>query len=318
MISNTSTRPLLLGGLCMLAAALSWGGMFPVAKATLQFVDPYFLTLIRYGITALIMVAILWAVEGRIALRTDGRGWSLFAFGCAGFCGFGLFVFTGLRASSPAHGAILVALMPLLTVIVNAVMSRMLPPWHTRLSIVMAFLGVAMVVADGHPSALLESRSAGADGLILAGVLSWVIYTLGARNFTGWSPLRYSALTVSFGMGGVALCTAVALSAGAAQLPRASGLADVIPHFAYIIVFASVVAVIGWNEGVRRLGPVNGVLFINFVPITAFVIQAVQGQPVGGWELGGGGLVILALVLNNLLQRPPRTRAPASICSQTA
>lgn len=318
MNSNSSSRHLLVGCLCMLAAALSWGGMFPVAKATLQIVDPYFLTLIRYGITALIMLAILYGVEGRDALRIDGRGWALFVFGCAGFCGFGLFVFTGLRASTPAHGAILVALMPLLTALLSAAMARTLPPRHTRLSILIAFIGVAMVVTDGHPFALLASSSAGADGLILAGVLLWVIYTLGARHFAGWSPLRYSALTVSFGVGGVLLCTVVAMFAGAARLPMASELAGTLPHFAYIVVFASVVAVIGWNEGVRRLGPVNGVLFINFVPVTAFVIQAAQGQPVSVWELAGGGLVVLALVLNNLLQRPRRPAAAVTICSQTA
>ncbi|AWI78356.1 EamA family transporter [Parazoarcus communis] len=318
MNPNTSSQSPLMGCLLMLAAALSWGGMFPVAKATLQFVDPYFLTLIRYGITALIMLAILWVVEGRAALRAEGRGPALFLFGCAGFCGFSLFVFTGLRASTPAHGAILVALMPLLTAVVTAVMSRTMPAWHTGISILIAFLGVAMVVTDGRPLALLESNSAGADGLILAGVLSWVIYTLGARRFAGWSPLRYSVLTVSFGVGGIALSTVVAVFAGAARLPAASELTASLPSFAYIIVLASIVAVIGWNEGVRRLGPVNGVLFINFVPITAFVIQAVQGQPVSVWEVGGGGMVILALLLNNFMQRPRRQEEPDPTCSQPA
>ncbi|MBA3995839.1 MAG: EamA family transporter [Candidatus Accumulibacter sp.] len=246
----------------MLLAAVSWGGMFPVAKATLHFVDPFFLTLIRYGITAVLMLAILWRVEGRAALRPEGRGAALFLFGGAGFCGFGLFVFTGLRASTPAHGAILVALMPLLTALIAA-------------------------------------------GLILLGVLSWVVYTLGARRLAGWSPLRYSTLTVVYGVIGIALCTALAMLAGIAHVPEAGALANTLPHFFYIVVFASVIAVLGWNEGVRRIGPVNGVLFINFVPITAFLIQAGQGQPVSHWELAGATLVIVALLLNNRMQQKP-------------
>ncbi len=308
---NPSARPLVFGSICMLIAAICWGGMFPVAKATLRWVDPFFLTLIRYGITAVIMLAILWLREGRVALRADGRAGALFLFGGAGFCGFGLFVFTGLRASSPAHGAILIALMPLLTAALTAALARALPPRHTLLGIGLALAGVALAVSNGHPAALFESHSAGADALILAGVVSWVVYTLGARRFAGWSPLRYSTLTVVYGVLGIAFCTALAMAAGFAQLPAPAALAETLPHFFYIVVFASVVAVLGWNEGVRRIGPVNAVLFINFVPVTAFLIQAAQGLPISAWELGGAALVAAALVLNNVLQR--RALAPVRI-----
>lgn len=318
MNASNTTRSILFGISCMLAAAISWGGMFPVAKATLQFVDPFFLTLIRYSITSLFMLALLWLLEGRAALQTEGQALTLFLYGCAGFCGFGLLVFTGLRASTPAHGAILVALMPLLTALVNAVNSHTLPPRHTQFSIVVALAGVGLVVSNGHPAALLESQSIWSDVLILAGVLSWVIYTLGARKLAGWSPLRYSTLTVAYGVIGIALCTAIAVATGAAHVPAMSHIVDTAPHFVYIVVFASVIAVIGWNEGIRRIGPVNGVLFINFVPITAFVIQALQGQSFGVWELAGAALVISALLINNLMQRQPVVSTPAATRTQGA
>lgn len=308
--SSSAARPalqrMLTGSLLMLVAAISWGGMFPVAKAIMQRVDPFFVTLIRYGVTALVMLAILWRLEGRDALRTEGRAAALLVLGGMGFCGFSLLVLAGLRDSTPAHGAILVALMPLLTALVTAVIARKLPAPTTLASIVIALLGVGLVVSNGHPGALLQSGSVRADVLILFGVLSWVVYTLGARRFANWSPLRYSALTVSAGGIGSAACTAVATMTGHAQLPDAAALLATLPHFAYIIVLASLVAVLGWNEGVRRIGPVNGVLFINFVPITAFVIQALQGVTPGPAELWGAALVVAALLLNNLMQRAPR------------
>jgi drug/metabolite transporter (DMT)-like permease len=307
--ASSTLRRTLLGSLYMLVAAIFWGGMFPVAKAALQFVDPFFVTLIRYGIAAIVMVLILWRLEGRAALLAEGRAWPLFFFGCAGFCAFSLLVFTGLRASTPAHGAILVALMPLLTALITAARSRKLPALHTRISIVIALVGVGLVVSNGHPLALASSNSVGADGLILLGVLSWVIYTLGARKFSNWSPLRYSALTVVFGTIGTAVCTLLATISGDAHAPTLSQLADTLPHFAYIIVCASLVAVISWNEGVRRIGPVNGVLFINFVPVTAFVIQAALGVAFSAWELMGAALVVVALLLNNLMQHKAQAAA---------
>ncbi|MBX3686328.1 MAG: DMT family transporter [Rhodocyclaceae bacterium] len=317
-MQTDQSRSVLVGSLCMLLAAVCWGGMFPVAKSALTHLDPYILTAVRYGVTAPVMLAILWRLEGRAAFRPDGRALQLLLFGSAGFAGFGLLALSGLRASTPAHGAILVALMPMLTVLLDAAASRRLPPAHTRLSILMAFGGVALVVSNGHPAALLESPSALADGLILVGVLCWVVYTMGGRHFAGWSPLRYSALTVSFGVIAIGLCAVLALAGGAAHLPTLETLGDTAPQLAYMVIFASVVAVIGWNEGIRRVGPVNGVLFINFVPITAFTVQALRGAPFSGWELGGAGLVVAALTINNLLRQapPPALRQPPQACPQ--
>ena len=175
MSDETPSASRLTGSLYMLAAAVFWGGMFPVAKALLQFVDPFSLTLIRYAATFIVMVLILWAAEGASALRAEGRGWSLFLYGSLGFCGFGLLVFSGLRASTPAHAAILVALMPMITAVITSLVSRRMPPGTTQASIAIALLGVALVVSNGHPATLLQSRSLGADAMILFGVVSWVL-----------------------------------------------------------------------------------------------------------------------------------------------
>jgi drug/metabolite transporter (DMT)-like permease len=48
---------------------------------------------------------------------------------------------------------------------------------------------------------------------------------------------------------------------------------------------------------------VNGVLFINFVPITAFAIGVAQGHSFSAAEVIGASLVIGALIANNLYLR---------------
>ncbi|MDH5352592.1 MAG: EamA family transporter, partial [Betaproteobacteria bacterium] len=61
-------------GLVWLGVAIaSWGAMFSVAKRTLPVLDAFFLGSVRYVFGALIFIAILWAVEGRQALRYGGR-----------------------------------------------------------------------------------------------------------------------------------------------------------------------------------------------------------------------------------------------------
>ncbi len=142
-------------------------------------------------------------------------------------------------------------------------------------------------------------------------MLCWVWYTLGGRAFPAWSPLRYSTLTMGLGMVGVLAASALGLAVGIARIPSVADVSAVAPELIFIAI-VSVLAVFGWNEGVRRLGPVNGALFINFVPVSAFALQAAMGQALGAWELAGGALVIVALVFNNLAQRRyAATPAPA-------
>ena len=73
----------------------------------LDALDPFHLTALRYGITALIFLALLVAFEGPRALRTDGRAGRALVLGTTGFAGFGLLVLVGLQHSRPEHGAII-------------------------------------------------------------------------------------------------------------------------------------------------------------------------------------------------------------------
>ena len=61
--------------------------------------------------------------------------------------------------------------------------------------------------------------------------------------------------------------TAVAVLAGAAAIPSAADVGAVWWQTLYIIVFGAVIAVFAWNEGVRRIGPANGALFLEPRPV---------------------------------------------------
>ena len=81
-----------------LVPAFGWGAMFPIADSAIKHVDPFHLTAIRYILAAIGFIALLWAIEGRRALRLQGRGLELFLLGSAGIAGFNLFAFAGPRA----------------------------------------------------------------------------------------------------------------------------------------------------------------------------------------------------------------------------
>jgi drug/metabolite transporter (DMT)-like permease len=139
--------------------------------------------------------------------------------------------------------------------------------------------------------------------LILGGAASWVVYTLGAASIPNWSALRYTSLSAALGTVTIVIVTAAATMGGFIEMPTMDTVWSVRNEIAYLVLIAAVLAVFSWNIGIRLLGPINGVLFINLVPITAFGIGLAQGRDFSQIELVGAGLTIGALILNNLNSR---------------
>jgi drug/metabolite transporter (DMT)-like permease len=287
-----------------LVAALAWGGMFPIAASAITRIDPFSLTAIRYGVAALFFLALLKAVEGN--LRAS-RHRELFVLGSLGFAGFNLLSYVGLEHTEPQNAALIVALQPLLTALGLWLTTRQVPTRHTFVAMAVALFGVTLVITKGKPGALVHGEGHGGELLVLIGCACWIVYTLGAQRFPGYSPLRYTALSAVYGTLTIFAVTAVVALTGGLRFESAGALWW---QTLYIIFIGAVVAVLAWNDGVGRIGPANGALFLNLVPVISFAIAiSVQGYEPNGFELLGAALTIGALVYANLKGRARAPRA---------
>jgi drug/metabolite transporter (DMT)-like permease len=302
-------RSIAFGSALLIVAAASWGALFPVAQSALVALDAFHLTLFRYALGAAIFAALLAATEGRKAFRTEGRLVELAVFGTLGYAGFSIFVFSGLPRTTSEHASVIVTLLPLMTALALWVFRDQRPRPATFVAIVLAFAGVMLVVSKGDLAHLMQAGGGAGDGLVLLGVVCWMLYTLGASRFAGWSPLRYAAMTCLPGAAMIALFTFAAGRFGVAHTPDLTAVVRVWPELAFTLAFSSVLAVLAWNAGIRVLGPANGVLFINLVPVTAFAIGLAQGHTFVWAELAGSALALLAVLVNSLWSAAPKMRA---------
>jgi len=289
--------------------ALVWGGQFVVGKSALQTIDAFPLSTVRYALAAALWLLVLVALEGRGSLRLDGRGWRLFWLGSLGFAGFNLLAYTGLAHARPETASLIVALGPLLTALVLWHRTKVRPARATFVLLGIALAGVALVVSAGHPSSILHGALGWGEVLVLAGVFSFILYSLGAAEFASFSPLRYTALTAALGWLTIAGATVVAIAAGLVEAPTAAQLTSVWPQIAYLAIPGAFVAVLTWNAAIKAIGPQNAVLFSNLIPVTTFAIEIVRGYRPNAVELLGAALTIGALVASNVLARRSQRRA---------
>lgn len=289
-------------------AAICWGAMFPIAASAVDRVDAFHLTFLRYLAASAILLGILAVVEGRRAVRFDGRFADILRLGVLGFAGFNMLAYAALELTTPQHASLLVATMPLMTVAV-AWRQGARPPRALLVAIGAALVGVALVITHGDPASVLEHGSVGGDLLVLAGAMCWVAYTMGAKRHGDWSSLRFTALTASASLIGMAMIIGVADATGLLHAPTPGHVADIAPQLGYVVVFGAVVAVLSWNVGVQRLGPAGASLFMNLVPVVTFAIEAARGQTPTPVELVGAAITVGALVAANRVMA--RQSAPA-------
>ncbi len=306
-------RTELFKGLAWLGIAIaSWGAMFSVAKRTLPVLDAFFLGSLRYTFGVLVFIAILWAVEGRQALRYGGRFAPAAVFGMIGFCGFNLLVWWGLSFTRPEHAAIIMALQAPMTALAVWLTQGRRPLPFTIACVAAAIGGVLLVVTKGSFTGVFAGGSLLGDLLVFLGAVSWVIYTMAGWHFSGWSPLRLTVLTAIPGAFGLVAINAAAIGLGYAEPPTFEAVWSVKWQVAYFIVFTVVLGVLGFNNGVKHLGALNTMLMLNLVPVLVFAIEAWLGRSYEAVELVGAAVVIGALVANNIFLRRQAPARPSA------
>ncbi|MCG6874433.1 MAG: DMT family transporter [Betaproteobacteria bacterium] len=304
------TQDRIVKGVALLAVTvLVWGATFPIGKDAVTRIDPYWLGALRYVVVAPLFAVVLWVVEGRRALTYEGKMGVAVLVGCVGFGGFNLFTFGGMQHTAAAHAAIIMALQAPLTAIVHWAWRGVRPARFTLVCMTLALLGVILVITKGDVASAVAGGTLFGDALVFLGASSWVAYIMGVVKFSGWSALRYTALTCIPGAIGLVAVALGVTALGVVQLPTASSIAPVGWQLAFLTFLTAFIGVLFWNNGIRLIGPLNAVLFGNLVPIVTFAIRIAQGHRFTVIELAGAVLVVGALAANNLYIRRVVTRA---------
>lgn len=298
----TPTTPPVAATVAMLFAAISWGSLFLVGKPVLGRLDPVWFTAVRYLLAGVGMTLLVMRFGQRPWDKLRTHWVTLTGHGVLGYGFFGVLVLEGLKLSLPSHGAVLMATMPMTTILLRWLLDGHRPGLGVAGAAVLALGGVVLVSGvlgrgDGPPHMLLG------DALTLLGTIGWVLYTRGAARLPTLSPLEYTGLTAIAALPWQ-LLFAVAMTAGGwVDAPTWQDLTPVAPHLLYIAAVPTVAAVVAFNFGVRQLGASRGTLFLNGVPVSALLMSVALGQHPAAQEWIGAALVIAALTLS--------TRAPA-------
>ena len=279
----------------MLLAPLFWGGAFGSTKHVLTELPPLTVAAVRFLCAGTLMS--LWAMKRGewewAAVRDSWPG--LLGLGAVGIFGYNALFNIGMQYTSAINGALVIVVNPVTTSLVAGLFLG--ERWSIRqgLGAGLSFLGVLIVITRGDLSALLSLSLNKGELILLAAVVTWTSYAiLGKIVMRRISPTLATAGSMM--AGGILLLLSSLPERGWGKLPGIS--LQVAAELAYLAIFASFIAFLVFNIGVREIGAGKASAYINLMPVAAVLIAALfYGETVTWSHIAGMAFVMSGVLL---------------------
>lgn len=269
-----------------------WAANFIVVKAAIEVVPPISFSFVRFGLAALVLLAVLKWREGSVALpRRD-----VLPIAVLGMLGFGIYQdlwSTALGHTSAGTSALLIAATPIPTLVLSVLIGTERLTRAKAIGALVSFGGVAIVVGAGNGLSL--SGASLGDLMTLVAACCWSVYVaFGAPILQRHSPLRTTSWAIAFGTLGMA-------PLGVWEL-RSFDVSTLTPAILGAVLYSGVLAGSVSNvtvfHAIRLVGPARVTVYQFLVPAMAVVMAAVfLGEPILAAQVAGGAVIVAGIVV---------------------
>jgi drug/metabolite transporter (DMT)-like permease len=284
----------------LIAAGLLWGTTVPLSKLALEWLPPGWLTVARFGLAALVLLAV--TRRGLKAAFTP----AVLASGALGYGGSVMVQNAGITRTSVTHAALLIGAVPMLVAVIAAVWHRTVARPVAWAGFAVSLLGVGLIAGGGGGGATLSG-----DGLVLVSLLISATVTVAqARLLPGRDPVAVTA--VQFLAAAIAALAVAVTTEGAPAVPAGPGPVLAVVTLA---VCGTLLPFTLFAFGQSRVSAEVAGAFLNLEPLVGAIAGVlVFGNPFGAGQLAGGAAIMVGIVLSSLpLLARGRTRQPSAI-----
>lgn len=280
MIAN----PRWIGAGLVALSALSFGAMAIFARfAFAGGVDVTALLFLRFLIAGALMAVLMSALKRPWPRRRNAL--TLALMGGVGYVAQALCFFLALQHASAGLVALLLYLYPFLVTLLGVAFAGERLTLLRTLAVLSALLGTALTIGAGLSGSPL--------GIVLglAAALIYSIYILvGNRVLKEEDPLAAAAVVMLAAAGVFGLVVLV-------DAPRFPASAAAWAAVLAIALISTVVAMVGFFAGIKRLGAADAATLSTLEPVVTFVLAAIfLDEPVSAAQMAGGAIVLGAVI----------------------
>lgn len=275
-----------------LLAVCIWAGNTIVSKLAAGAIPPSAIAFERWLIAFIILTPFVarsvWS-HRRTIWRQLPKLAALGLLGMAICQGLGYYA---ARFTSATNMAILLSLVPLLTLVLSALILREMPSRLALLGGLLSLLGIFVVLGKGDPAALLSQGVGRGDTLMLVIVLAYAAYGVLLKGWSGHLPL-FTSLYVQIGWAVIFLLPAYLLGDPSTLTPGN------VTMTLYAAIPGSIIAPFVWMSAVKHLGAGRTTIFMNLIPILTAIVAAIfLKESLHVYLVLGGGMTIAGIVIS--------------------
>jgi drug/metabolite transporter (DMT)-like permease len=284
----------------VLAAGLSsllGGSAVATTRLVIGAIDPLTLATLRYAIGLACLLAVVRLARLRAIPAADR--WRIALLGVLFFAVFPVLFNAALAQTTAAHGALALATLPLITLVLAASVGAETLTAAKIAGVALAIGGVAFALAGdlgGIPGAWRG------DAIMVSAALTGAVFNVASRPYLRRTPaLPFTTVAMTAGMMALLTATAPAVAQhGLAPSVMQPGGVQIVA-VAYLGVVCAAAVFWLWSVGLEHTTPTRVAVTVTLNPVSAMALGAVMlGEPVTLPLVGGLAAVIGGIVLTTL------------------
>lgn len=288
----------------MLLTPLCFSTNLIFGRGVIGEVAPFTLALLRWSAVALALSPFLLREWESVTRLVAGAAPKLLVAGFLGMWICGGLVYVALGYTTATNGTLIYTTSPVFILLIEALTRGRPVSGREIVGSVLALAGVVLIVLRGEPTKLLVLDLNPGDLLFVVAAIAWAAYSvvLKGKPFAGIPNLALLSIVAA---AGALLLLPVAMveyaTGGALPATREAwgGLAG-------IILFASLLAFLGFQFGVRRLGPSVAGIFMYLLPAYGVLLAVIfLGEAFHAYHALGIVLVLGGVIIATLPARQP-------------
>lgn len=257
---------------------LSWAINIVLGRAAAGHIAPVTLTLLRWGLAALMLLPFAWPHLKRDWPAIRANLPFLTFLGITGTSGFAILSYGGLQYTQALNGLLIQCAMPVFIGFMSYILIGERLSYRQMAGIAVSLSGVLVVLTRGDPDVIHSISFNRGDLLCVASGLVFASYSALVRRRPAMHPLSFLAVTL--GIGAVASIPLTVWEVAVKGAPPFDF--KTIAIVLYVAIFPSIIAYICFNRGVELIGPNRAAalypLIIVFGAIIAIVFLGEQPQ----------------------------------------
>lgn len=281
--------------LSMVFCNVMWGLSFIASKHALSSgFSPMMLALVRYVMASACLLPMTLMKEKRLRLRRA----DILPMALSGLMGITLYYFfeyQGISRTSTVNASLILAAIPILTMVVEAVVDRRRMRGPQIAGAVISVAGTAIIVLGGSSEG---AASLTGDLLILGASVVWVAYIFISRKLRD----GYSSLSMNTWQALIALVTLIPMALAdpcdLTAIPASGWLAA-----AVLAVICSALCYWLYGNALHEMSPLASAIFINLIPLTTLLGGVMLLGETLTWQAAlGGAMIIGSIFLVNMTE----------------